>query len=360
MRSSDVRVKASGPLVLPRQSTNVVAPVSTPIPSVDNGVTLTKAMATTLGMATAIIQTGDAHTASNPRLQGRLAEATLRATTPTLRVADIMASLEALQKADTKGQLQVLFQAARKATDNIAFRALPAAAQLGRLQEVFADKHNMPHWVYGDGLLPQVVAAVSPERCSVWNGVVVAAETITFSHDAVCAREVTLGTHSVVVHSPPQWPAHAPSFREVVDALSMLPLGISKHIDRIVVHPTTDGKTVASANMAAMNITIFKASLSVGSRDARVMSLGNDLAHESAHLIHGLLLAQQPALALAFVRASEDEPHVTGYAHKNQLEDFAETMALYVTTQGTPLHDAMRGLTPKRFIVLDEIMAFLR
>jgi hypothetical protein len=327
----------------------------------DDGISMTKVMATSLGLATAVTQTHTTMQEVSPQLKGRLAEATLRATTPTLRVQDILTSIKRLQTSPQADQFAKLLTTIDVATRSVSFQALTPAAQLEQLNRLLADKQNLPHWVYGDGLLPQLVAAVSADRCSMWNAAVVAIQTGTLASDAVCVREVAVAGHRVRIHSPHQWPEQAPPMRDVVDAVSRLPVGVSRLINRIVMRPKPEASIVATANRSTMNITIHRSSLPhpTASREARVIALGNDLAHEAGHLVHGHMDSRHPALSKAFESAAQTEPRITGYAHENLSEDFAETLAVYVTTKGTPLHDAMRGLTPKRFAILDEVMVVL-
>lgn len=48
-----------------------------------------------------------------------------------------------------------------------------------------------------------------------------------------------------------------------------------------------------------------------------------------------------------------DKVAVSGYAHKSPDEDVAETIQVYVSTQGTPQFDEYRSLVPHRFAMLD-------
>jgi type VI secretion system secreted protein VgrG len=158
---------------------------------------------------------------------------------------------------------------------------------------------------------------------------------------------------------------------ELTEAIADVPAEMLQFVARMALNPEANPDDLhwrsqpgfAADHTSAMTATVANGQVTVypnwrpkaRGADQRGALLTTQLIHEAAHLMH----ARLPPDILAQLRAADasGEPRASNYAWSNDAESFAESAALYVTTKGTPSHDAFSLIMPQRFAAIDAAFA---
>jgi hypothetical protein len=161
--------------------------------------------------------------------------------------------------------------------------------------------------------------------------------------------------------------------QDTARALALVPADVRQHIRTVVLNPSTnpedgywrtqpgymaDHRSMMSASAEKQLITIYPSQNSAtGMLRARGLSVA--LLHEVGHLLQPKVVADEAWAAQWTKARASDDVRASDYAFSSDGEDFAETFAVYLSTRGTPSHDAYRLLMPQRFAVMDAVLPTL-
>jgi hypothetical protein len=261
------------------------------------------------------------------------------------------------------GESNLLSQTAR---DHLAgqfatLRTQPAVQQASTLAALISTEEAMPRLAdepVAGILVPYDLEGPTDQPAYPFRGITADAEVWT-------ARYIDNILFPIIAPKAPQAGYHYHTVEQVADVAARVPAEARGVITRILLNPVespdndyweaeyeeTDFEAYMTTGAGGV-VTIYPDTDALPGEDAMPGSVIHETGHAWSLRTWGRDTTQGKWLEWQAAMDS-DKAAVSGYAHESILEDVAETIRVYVGTQGTPTFEEYRSIVPHRFAMLD-------